>query len=117
MNNPAKPPYLFRKFFNWFCHPDLRAPIEGDLMELYDERIIEFGKGKADLLFIKDVILLFRPSIIKPTDGTHRINHYGMLKNYLKVGFRNILKYKTFSFINNPFAAFPDSQVRASQVS
>lgn len=75
-------------------------PIEGDLMELYDERIEEFGKRKADLKFIQDVLLLFRKDIIKPTDGTYRINTYGMFKNYFKVGIRNILKYKMFSFIN-----------------
>lgn len=96
----VNPPQLFLKFFRWFCHPKLVRPIEGDLMELYDERIEEMGKRKADLKFIKDVLLLFRKDIIKPSDGTYRINSYGMFKNYFKVGIRNILKYKLFSFIN-----------------
>lgn len=99
MNNP-NPPKLILQFFRWFCHPELRQPIEGDLMELYDERLNEVGKRKADLYFTKDVFLLFRPNIIKPAEGTHSINHYGMFKNYFKVGLRNILKYKLFSFIN-----------------
>ncbi|MEP1033956.1 ABC transporter permease [Ekhidna sp.] len=94
------PPKLFLRFFRWFCHPLLAKPIEGDLMELYEERVLEFGKRKADLKFIKDVLLLFRKDIIKPSDGTYRINTYGMFKNYFKVGIRNILKYKMFSFIN-----------------
>lgn len=97
MHNPPK---LFLRFFRWFCHPRVAKPIEGDLMELYDERVVELGKRKADLKFIKDVLLLFRRDIIKPTDGTYRINNYGMFKNYFKVGIRNILKYKMFSFIN-----------------
>ncbi len=94
------PPQFFLRFFRWFCHPRLQKPVEGDLMELYDERIRELGKRKADLKFIKDVLLLFRKDIIRPADGTYRLTNYGMLKNYFKVGIRNILKYKMFSFIN-----------------
>ncbi len=97
MHNPPK---LFLKFFRWYCHPRLVKPIEGDLMELYEERVQELGKKKADLQFIKDTLLLFRKDIIKPAEGTRKLNHYGMFKNYFKVGIRNILKYKTFSFIN-----------------
>lgn len=99
-NSNTNPPRLFLRFFRWFCHPRLQKPIEGDLMELYDERVKEIGKKKADRKFRLDVLQLFRPSIIKPADGTYRLNNYGMLKNYFKVGIRNILKYKTFSFIN-----------------
>lgn len=95
-----KPPKLFLRFFRWFCHHDLVVPIEGDLMELYEERLKEKGKKQADMNFIRDVILLFRRDIIKPTEGTQKLNYYGMFKNYFKVGIRNILKYKTFSLIN-----------------
>ncbi len=93
-------PKIFLRFFRWFCHPELRVPIEGDLLELYEERMNDFGKSKAGLHFILDVMLLLRPSIIKSTEGTYHLNHYGMLKNYFKIGIRNLLKYKAFSFIN-----------------
>ena len=33
------PPQFFPRFFRWFCHPKLRDSIEGDLMELYYERV------------------------------------------------------------------------------
>ena len=69
-------------------------------MELYQERVKEFGKRKADRKFIVDVLLLFRPGIIRPAEGYTRLNHYDMFRNYFKVGIRNILKYKVFSFIN-----------------
>ncbi|MEP5614431.1 MAG: ABC transporter permease [Cyclobacteriaceae bacterium] len=96
----SHPPKYFLRFFRWFCHPRLQKPIEGDLMELYEERVKEMGKKKADQKFRRDVLELFRRDIIKPADGTYRLNNYGMLKSYVKVGIRNILKYKTFSFIN-----------------
>lgn len=98
--NYNSPPLIFLRFFRWFCHPGLKKYIEGDLMELYEERSKESGKGTADIKFIVDVLLLFRPGIIRPTEGYNNVNNYGMFKNYFKVGFRNILKYKVFSFIN-----------------
>jgi putative ABC transport system permease protein len=94
------PPQLPLRFFRWFCHPKLRDSIEGDLMELYEERKTKSGKLKADAHFIKDVLLLFRPGIIKPTEGTERLNTYGMYTSYLKIGWRNLLKSKVHAFIN-----------------
>jgi len=94
------PPRIFLRFFRWYCHRRLLDHIEGDLLEVYDQRIKKVGKRKADVKFIIDVVLLFRPSIIKPLEGHQNLNNYGMLKNYFKVSIRNILKYKAFSFIN-----------------
>lgn len=69
-------------------------------MELYEERFREIGKRKADLKFIGDVLLLLRPSIIRPTEGYKTLNTYGMYKNYFKIGWRNLLRNKGYSFIN-----------------
>ncbi len=94
------PPQLPLRFFRWFCHPKLKNSIEGDLMELYQERRAENGKLKADLKFVRDVLLLFRPSIIKPLEGYQNLNNYGMIKNYFKISLRQLIKNKTFTFIN-----------------
>jgi len=96
----SNPPKLFLKFFRWYCHPRLVKPIEGDLTELYREHFEKFGKRKADLLFAREVLVLFRRNIIKPAGGTYRLNTYGMLKNYFKISFRNLKKQKRYSFIN-----------------
>jgi putative ABC transport system permease protein len=96
----SKPPKLFLCFFRWFCHPKLRDHIEGDLMELYKERVREFGKRKADRKFVIDVLLLFRRGIIKPTEGYKNLNTYGMYKSYFKITLRNLWSNKSFSFIN-----------------
>lgn len=68
-------------------------------MELYQERLKEIGKRKADVKFIIDVLLLFRPSIIKPMEGYKNLNNYGMLKNYFKIGWRSLAKQKMYSSI------------------
>lgn len=66
MSQPAnnKPPLLALAFFRWFCHPDLQEGIEGDLLERYYKCSEQFGTTKANTIFHKEVLLLFRPSII-----------------------------------------------------
>src|SRR6478752_4553298 len=96
----TSPPRLPLRFFRWFCHPKLRDSIEGDLMELYQERKVKSGKLKADLRFVIDVMFLFRPSIIKPAEGYQNLNNYGMVKSYFKIGWRTLLRNKGYSFIN-----------------
>ena len=95
-----RPPPLAHRFFRWFCHPKLLKYIEGDLMELYEERVEKNGKFKADLRFIIDVIFLFRPGIIRPIEGYKNFNTYDMYKSYFKIGLRNLLRNKAFAFIN-----------------
>ncbi len=94
------PPGLFLRFFRWYCHPKLTDHIEGDLIEVYAEQLRKSGKRKADLKFIIDVFLLFRPGIIKPADGYKNLNTYGMYKSYFKIALRNIVRNKGYSFIN-----------------
>jgi len=94
------PPQLFLRFFRWYCHPKMQDYIEGDLMEVYDARFKTLGKRKADIKFIVDVLLLFRPGIIRPTEGYKNLNTYGMFKSYFKIGWRNLLRNKGYAFIN-----------------
>jgi len=74
--------------------------IEGDLIEVYQQRLKKLGKRKADTKFIIDVILLFRPSIIKPIEGYQNLNNYSMFRSYFKIGWRNLLRNKGYSLIN-----------------
>ena len=94
-----RPPKYFLKFFRWFCHPDFRQVIEGDLMELYEERLQELGKAQADRKFRKDVMLLFRRSLMRPLEGSGKLNNYGILSSFFKVGLRNI-------FLKNSLSSF-----------
>jgi putative ABC transport system permease protein len=95
-----KPPKISLRFLRWFCRKDLQKYIEGDLFELFEEQVETKGLNKARLLFTWEVLKLFRPDIIRLNRSITQINQWTMFKNYLKVGIRNILKYKTFSFIN-----------------
>lgn len=59
-----KPSRIALAFFHWYCQPRFREEIEGDLMERFTSYSKEYGYTKANRLFIKDVIQLFRPAII-----------------------------------------------------
>lgn len=98
--SPLSPPKLFLKFFRWFCHPKLRDNIEGDLVELYHERREKTGKLRADVRFIADVLLLFRPGIIKGFRQNAALNQRDMLNNYFKIALRILARNKGYSFIN-----------------
>jgi ABC-type antimicrobial peptide transport system permease subunit len=86
------------KFFRWFCHPDYVEDIEGDLLERFEKRTSE--KRAARWLFMLDVLKLFRPGIIRNFEGTKKLNYYGMFKHNLKVSYRNLLRRKSYAFIN-----------------
>jgi putative ABC transport system permease protein len=94
------PPKLFLRFFRGYCHPRIMDDIEGDLIEVYRKRVRKNGKRNADIRFIIDVILLFRPGIIRQAEGYQNLNSYPMYKSYLKIGWRNLIKNKGYSFIN-----------------
>ncbi len=90
--NKRPPKYLLR-FFRWFCHPDYVEDIEGDLLERFEKR-------PSKWLFTWEIIKLLRPSLIKPTGGGQKLNYYGMFKHNLKVSYRNLLRRKSYAFIN-----------------
>jgi len=94
------PPRLVLRFFRWYCHPRLVDHIEGDLLEDYGARLRKSGKTKADIRFTIDVLLLLRRGIIRPTEGYKNLNNYGMIKSYIKIGWRNLFRNKAYSAIN-----------------
>jgi putative ABC transport system permease protein len=96
----TNPPLLFLRFFRWYCHPKLVDHIEGDLIEVYRQRLKKKGKRSADIKFAIDVLLLFRPGIIKPREGYKNLDNYGMIKSYFKIGWRNLWKNRASTFIN-----------------
>jgi putative ABC transport system permease protein len=94
------PPGIFLKFFRWFCKPELVKYIEGDLRELYRERLIRMSTVKARVWFARDVVLLFRPGIVRIPQRTGSLNQFDMILNYMTVGWRMLLRTKGYSTIN-----------------
>ena len=57
------PPRLPLAFFRWYCHPNFREEIEGDLLERFHYVKEQYGILEARRFFTREVILLFRPAI------------------------------------------------------
>ncbi|QMW06651.1 ABC transporter permease [Spirosoma foliorum] len=83
--------------------------LEGDLDELFQQRVQQFGVREARWRYVKDVISLMRPSLLRKDKAclvSTNKNSYPtpafttMLRNYLTVAFRNLLKNRVYSFIN-----------------
>ncbi|SHH53825.1 ABC-type antimicrobial peptide transport system, permease component [Chryseolinea serpens] len=100
MEPKEAPPQFFLRFFRWYCDPKVLGYIEGDLMEVYERRLKTLGKKKADWRFILDVTMLFRPGIIRKAGSSKNLNPYSMYKSYFKIGWRNLIRNKGYSFIN-----------------
>lgn len=95
MTSPPKWPFRLLKFF---CKRAYHLDIEGDLMELYERRVQRLGPKKAKQKLWKDVIFLFRPSMIRSISPD--LNTSPMLKHHLQMAFRHISQDKTSFIIN-----------------
>lgn len=95
----SEPPHFMLRLLKAFCKPEYHADIEGDLLELYEARQARSGTTQANLLLFKDVLLLFRPGIIRSAT-IQPITNNGMIRSYFKMGWRNIWKNKLYSTLN-----------------
>lgn len=93
------PPALATRFLRWFCDPMLIEDVEGDLSELYTERLSQ-NRLKAKIRYVLDVMFLLRPGIIKNLEIKNGLTNTAMFKNYLKIALRNALRYKGFTTLN-----------------
>lgn len=92
------PPKKALQFLRWFCREDYLEEIEGDLTEVFKKQY-ESSPREATWKFRWSVIRYFRPAFIKSFKN-HQPNSNSMLKGYLTIGWRNLLRNKGYSFIN-----------------
>lgn len=95
----SDPPHFTLRLLKAFCKPEYHADIEGDLLELYEQREEALGKTRANFLLFKDVLFLFRPGIIRSA-SVQPITNNGMIGSYVKMGWRSLLKNKLYSSLN-----------------
>ncbi len=90
---------LIDRLLKWYLNPEFYPDIAGDLEELYQRNAEEYSTTRANILYLNQVIVMFRPSLIKPLFKNSIINT-GMFTNYLKISFRSMLKHKVYASIN-----------------
>ena len=95
------PPKWADKFLEWYCYKPLFDSISGDLMERFDEYLELHGEKKARRKYWIDVIrFMNRHTLKRSNSNVNNYNPFTMFNNYFKVGFRNLLKNKSFTAIN-----------------
>src|SRR5688572_11598197 len=94
-----KPPQLPLKLLREFCDPELLEDVEGDLSELFHSRASK-SIYLAKLLYARDVMLLFRPGIVRTPNEFRNTNQFDMIGNHIKVGWRMLLRTPGYSAIN-----------------
>ena len=94
-----KPPQLAIRFFRWFCNDHLSDAVLGDMLELYQRRVKESGKRKADLFFLWNVITFIQPFAIRKRNRFTPVNHTAMFKNYFIVTWRSMMRQKMYTGI------------------
>ncbi|MCG8319704.1 MAG: ABC transporter permease [Cytophagales bacterium] len=95
-----RPPGLADRFLTWFCDERVLETLQGDLHELYGQRRNKSGKLIADFNFLLDVIDVCRPFALKRKSRSIYLNNNIMLKNYVKIAWRNLKSQPFFTLLN-----------------
>lgn len=100
MKQPT-PPHWAHQLLEWFCAPHLLEEVQGDLHERFEKNLRVFGPEIARWEYVKGVLGFIKPFALKrKTRLSRALNIQIMISSYFKVAFRNLLKYKGYSFIN-----------------
>ena len=97
--NNLRPPKWVDKFLSWIIAPRFIDEIQGDLHEAFHRRCTSGSILRAKLRFVFEA---FRSISLTTVDKSlySSLTSLPMIANNLKTGWRNFLKYKTYSLIN-----------------
>ncbi|GAB3949015.1 ABC transporter permease [Spirosoma harenae] len=97
------PPKLADQLLRFFLSPHRLEEVQGDLHEEFSYQSKRIGERRARWQYWWDVIGFLQPFALKRKTelySTTFLLNPTMLRNYLKIAFRNLVKSKTFSAIN-----------------
>src|SRR5262249_42203699 len=101
-----RPPRLAEWLFVRYCGGALVDDLRGDMEEVFHRNVEKVGVRKAKLIYWRQTLsLIFSYAISKrKRNASHHhlssSNPFAMFGNYLKVGFRNLLRFRYFTLIN-----------------
>ena len=93
------PPRWADRFLSFYCREEFLEEIQGDVHELFLQRLDRKGPTVAKSRFVWDVMRFFRWSNIKHTNRS-KLNQLTMVKNNMKIATRSLLKHKFYTGIN-----------------
>ncbi|MFD1141189.1 ABC transporter permease [Larkinella insperata] len=89
------------RLLRWFLAPHRLEELEDDLEELFHQRVEQIGLRQARWRYARDVISLMRPEFIRrhPEEYPNPTN-ITMIRNYLTVALRTLIRAKSYALIN-----------------
>jgi putative ABC transport system permease protein len=103
MKKQNGPPATLKSLLRLFVNAQYLEEIEGDLEELYQQRLTKHGKLNANVYYLKNVLGTIRPYGVRNTGmkiSNSTSPYVFLLGNHLKVAIRSLKKRKTFTIIN-----------------
>lgn len=97
---PLRPPRWPAKFLRAIVKDEFLEEIEGDMEETFHNNVEMFSPAKAKWLYCVDTFKLLRPILLKNFKSSHSIIHFDMIRNYVIVAWRNMVKKTGYSAIN-----------------
>ncbi|WP_425290970.1 ABC transporter permease [Spirosoma linguale] len=103
------PPRLADRLLEWFVAPHLLESLQGDLHEEFAWQVERIGERRARWRYWRDVLGFVKLSLAnwlfsrdhKSSDySSTSFLHAAMFRNYFTIAFRNLVKHRTYSFIN-----------------
>lgn len=102
----ARLPRIAERLFDWYCDNAQVDDLRGDMEEVFHRNVSKFGRRRAGMIYSRQVFsLLFSYAIRKRKKNVshHHLsssNPIDMWSNYLKVGFRNLVRHRYFTILN-----------------
>lgn len=95
-----KPPRWPLGFLAAICPVQLFEEIEGDLIEKFERDVAAFGESRARRRLVWNALRFIRPGILFRNRNSRKIIQTSMIRNYIKIAFRNFSKQKSYTFLN-----------------
>ncbi|GAB3180889.1 ABC transporter permease [Telluribacter humicola] len=103
MKSPT-PPRWAQRLLTWLHPADTLEEVEGDLQELYTYWYQQSGKRQATLRYLLNVLSVLPPFVRQRKRKEDFYQPYllspDMIRNYLKIAFRNLWLNKLYSLLN-----------------
>lgn len=99
------PPRWIKRFFEWYCSPEIAEDLLGDLDELFYHNAVKLSPARAKWkYFSQSFALLFSYAVKSRKKNYYKIpatyHSFAMYQSYSKIAFRSLAKQKVFAVIN-----------------
>jgi hypothetical protein len=95
------PPRWAEKILEWLTVDHLQEEVQGDLQELFDKRLQEYGLRKARTYYVLDLLKLIHPRLWTSKPSVYpALTLLDMIQHYLLISFRTFRRFKGSFFIN-----------------